>query len=71
MVNPWFGRKGNGYTGGPVTWQGWLTVVAALAGAIACQGLLAPPIKYFASGGCLLLLILVWWFTYDPDTESW
>ena len=71
MENPWFGRKGNGYTGGPVTWQGWLVVAAAISGSIAAHTLLSPPINHWASVGCLLLLVLVWWFTYDPDTESW
>ena len=71
MENPWFGRKGNGYTGGPVTWQGWLATFGGFGGALACHAFLPHPLNNWAAAGCIVALLIVYFLTYDPDTESW
>jgi hypothetical protein len=71
MENPWFGRKGNGYTGGPVTWQGWVVTILGLGGAIACHTFLGKPVNDWVGGALLVAFGLTWWLTYDPDTESY
>lgn len=71
MENPWFGRKGDGYVGGPLTWQGWLALFAGLGGGMAAYRLLPHPMNDWIAGGCLLAFILVYVFTYDPGSESY
>jgi hypothetical protein len=71
MESPWFGKKANGYTGGPVTWQGWLVTIGCIGGGLACHFLLKSPANDLASGACIIVLIVTWLLTYDPDTESY
>ena len=71
MAKPWFGRKSDGYGGGPVSWQGWLAVAIGIGGGMACYRLLPHPINDWAAGGCALALILAYWLKYDPNTESY
>jgi hypothetical protein len=70
MEDPWFGRKANGYTAGPVTWQGCAVTFIAFGGGIACHSLLARPWNDWAAGACVLVFIIAYWLTFDPNTES-
>jgi hypothetical protein len=71
MENPWFGRKANGYTGGPVAWQGWLALLIGIGGGMACYRLLPHPWNDWAAGACALVLITAYLLKYDPNTESY
>ncbi|HEY4276452.1 MAG TPA: hypothetical protein VGM68_13260 [Rhizomicrobium sp.] len=68
MENPWFGRKANGYTGGPVTWQGWLAVIVLIGGGMTCHLWLKND---WAAAACIAALAVIYWLTYDPDTQSY
>lgn len=71
MENPWFGRKGDGSLGLPLTWQGWLALIVGIGGGIASYRLLPHPMNDWVAGACALVLIVAYWFKYDPDTESY
>jgi hypothetical protein len=71
MENPWFGRRANGYTGGPVTWQGWLVLIVGLGGALACHAFLGKSWNDWLGGALLAAFALTCWLTYDPATESY
>ena len=72
MENPWFGRTADGsYVNLPLTWQGWLVSIICVGGAIAARWLLPHPLNSWAPAACILAFLVVFYFTYDPDTESY
>jgi hypothetical protein len=71
MEDPWFGKRGNDYTGGPVNFKGWAALVVCVGGAIAAYKLLPFPGNFLGAGACLMVLVLLGATKYDPDSESW
>ena len=72
----WFPAKRYGWGWGfPITWQGWIVLVLAIAAAVT-DGLLFPPseglLRFLALElGVAIALILVCWLTGEPPRWRW
>jgi len=68
MENPWFGPKAYPGSTGIITWQGWVTVIAGVGGAIACHLILK---NNWAAIGCIAVMLAICLAKYDRDTPSY
>jgi hypothetical protein len=72
----WFPAKSYGWGWGfPNTWQGWVVLIAYLAG-IAAAVVFVPPetrtLEFFMIVGALtVLLLIVCWFKGEPPRWRW
>lgn len=72
----WFSAKRYGWGWGiPNTWQGWVVLLAYLAGIIAAVALVPPeerPVEFFAVVGAITIaLLIVCWFKGEPPKWRW
>ncbi|MFP7723624.1 hypothetical protein [Lysobacter sp. A3-1-A15] len=72
----WFPAKSYGWGWGfPKTWQGWLVLLAYLAGIAAAVVFVRPearPIEFYMIVGALTIaLLIVCWFKGEPPKWRW
>ena len=68
MENPWFGPTADVGSTGIITWQGRLTVILGIGGALASHFLLK---NNWVAGLCVAVMLAVYFLKYDQDTESY
>jgi hypothetical protein len=68
---PWFGPKRFGWGWTPVTWQGWLVVVAFLAAVVLSGFYLAGAARVAVVVVLIVVLTLVAWLTGDAPGSRW
>jgi hypothetical protein len=72
----WFPARTYGWGWGiPTAWQGWVVLIAYLAGIVAAAVFVQPeerPVEFFAILGALTIaLLVVCWFKGEPPTWRW
>lgn len=56
---PWFSAPRADRTWTPITWQGWLFLVGAMASLLVCMSLLTGLMQWGATGALLLVIFAV------------
>ena len=68
---PWFGPKRFGWGWTPVTWQGWLVIVAFIAAIVLSGFYLAGATRVAVEIVLIVVLLLVSWLTGDARGSRW
>ena len=68
---PWFGPKRFGWGWTPVTWQGWLVVIAFVAAIVLTGVYLRGAMRILVEIVLIVILLAVSWLTSDRTGSMW